>query len=277
MKTNGITKVAAVQMLSGTSLQTNLDSAARLIELAAQQGAELVVLPEVFATISERESKALGEREKSSGFLQDFLSNQAKQNAVILVGGTVPVQADENRNFATVYVHDSYGDLLGIYRKVHLFDAKVTDKKGAYKESDSYAPGDKPLIVDTPIGRLGVAVCYDLRFPEMFRYMASEGMDLLAVPAAFTKVTGLAHWQALIKSRAIECQCAVVGANQGGDHENGRETSGQSSVVDHWGRVLADCDFGEQLVVADIDWADQKKCRDNMPVMQHLRFSISPP
>jgi nitrilase len=280
-------RVAAVQMVSGTDLYRNLASVKVLIKKAAGQGVQLLVLPEVFALISERDSEALGKKEREYGLLKTFLSEQAKQYGLVIVGGTVPVSVDDqalgtptsikSKNYATVYVLGDCGQLLGEYRKIHLFDAVVTDGKGAYKESDSYEPGDSSLIVDTPFGRLGVAVCYDLRFPEMFRYMAKQGMDILAVPAAFTKVTGLAHWQTLLKSRAIESQCVVIGANQGGDHDNGRETSGQSSIVDHWGRILAECEFGEQLVIADIDLSEQEKCRTNMPVLSHTRFGIEVP
>ena len=270
-------KLAALQMLSGTDLAENLERAAALIAQAAKQGARLVVLPEVFAQISERAAPEMGQREAKASELLGFLQAQARQHRMIIVGGTVPRAAPDGRSFAAVYVLGSEGELLGEYHKMHLFDAEVADGKGAYRESDSYCPGDAPLIVDTPIGRLGVTVCYGLRFPEMFRYIAQQGVDLLAVPAAFTKVTGLAHWQLLLRSRAVECQALIVGANQGGDHPNGRETSGGSAIVDAWGKVLASCEFGEQLVIADWDRPYQAQVRNRMPVIEHCRFSILPP
>lgn len=266
-------KVAAVQMVSSKVLEENLDVASSLVARAAQDGARLVVLPENFALFSGANAIAeLAQREASDGRVRRSMAEWARQHGVVLVGGTVPLPSEDGRVFATSFVYSEQGEEIGHYRKVHLFDAQVGDGQGRYCESDSYAPGDSLCTVDTALGRLGLAVCYDIRFPEMMRLMQREGVDILAVPSAFTRKTGWAHWLPLLRARAIENQLLVVGANQGGVHSPRRQTSGGSVVIDSWGTVLAELGLGAGIACAEVDMAQQSALRQQMPVVAHRRF-----
>ncbi|WP_372782877.1 carbon-nitrogen hydrolase family protein [Litorivivens sp.] len=271
-------KLAAIQMVSGANIDNNLSVAERLIAQARADDARLVVLPESFALFGDStQLKPLAARERSQGYLQSWLAAQARSQQVILVGGTVPVASDDGRAWATCFVHGEDGALLGRYQKMHLFDAAVGDAQGRYCESRDYRPGLAPCVVDTSLGRLGVAVCYDLRFAAQFQWMQEQGAELLAVPSAFTRKTGLAHWSLLLRARAVETQCVAVGANQGGLHSRQRMTSGCSAVVDGWGKVLAEAGYGEAVVMADWNVTHQREWRRSMPVADHARFTVAPP
>lgn len=266
-------RFAAIQMVSGDSLDANLARAAELLAHAAAQGAQMAVLPENFALMgSSAAISALGEREQQTAVVSRFLSAQAAEHRLCLVGGTLPLPAGDGRQFAASQFYAANGDRIGEYHKIHLFDADVGDAQRQYRESDSYAPGNTPCVVDSPLGRIGMAVCYDLRFPELFRTLLDQGMDILVLPSAFTRRTGLAHWLPLLRARAIENQVTVVAANQGGIHSAQRETSGGSCIVDSWGRVLCELGFGEGVAIADVDLAEQQQLRRRMPVVQHRRF-----
>ena len=273
------TKVAAVQMVSGRDLQQNLTDAKRLIEQAAQQGAGLIVLPEVFAMFATSAQLPLGLEEAfGQRPIRQFLSHTARQLGVWLVAGSIPLAAEKDASkvlAASLLINDQ-GEEVAQYNKIHLFDVDVDDKKGSYRESDTFQAGDDLVVVDTPFGRLGMAVCYDLRFPELFRLMLAQGAEIVSLPAAFTKKTGEAHWLPLIRARAIENQCYVIGANQGGDHGNNRETSGGSVIVDAWGQVLAQADKGEQVVCAELDLQQIQRLKVAMPIQQHQRFRVTP-
>ncbi|CAA0095886.1 carbon-nitrogen hydrolase family protein [Zhongshania aliphaticivorans] len=265
-------KVAALQMVSTNQLNTNLQRAEALVAEAAEHGAQLVVLPENFALFGSKEIFALAAAEEACGELQSFLAGLATQYKVVLVGGTIPLPAEDGRVYATSFIHSGDGVSLGQYRKIHLFDADVGDAQGSYRESDSYAPGDEVVVVDSAVGRIGVGICYDLRFPEMFRRMLELEADIIVLPSAFTRNTGWAHWLPLLRARAIENQCLVVAANQGGVHDAKRQTSGGSVVIDSWGRVLAEAGLGEACVVASYDQEEQRALRRRMPVAQHRRL-----
>lgn len=274
-------RVAALQMVSTDKPEANLKVAARLIEDAAQSGAQLLVLPEAFALFISNEQRELGAREASGDRrVFDFLAGQAARHGVWLVGGTVPyLEPGETRPRAACRVFDASGNEATRYDKLHLFDVDVADGQGSYRESDTFTRGVLSdaagiALVDTPFGRLGIAVCYDLRFPELFQVMRAHGADLIAVPSAFTRRTGLAHWLPLLRARAIETQCCVIGANQGGIHNARRETSGGSAIVNSWGEVLGEAAFGECCVIADVDLERQRLERVAMPVQQHRRFKI---
>lgn len=268
-------KAAAIQMVSDNRLEQNLERAAYWIARATAGGAQLLVLPESFALFGD--SAQLQTVASQSGYLQGWLSEQARRNGCVLVGGTVPVASDDGRAWASCYVHDADGKLLTTYRKIHLFDAAVADAKGLYRESADFRPGAQPCVVDTSLGKLGVAVCYDLRFPAQFQWMREQGAEILAIPSAFTRTTGAAHWLLLLRARAVETQCLVVGANQGGIHSPQRSTSGGSALVDAWGEVLAETGFGEGVVCAEWDRDRQNSWRAAMPVVANARFSVSPP
>lgn len=259
-------------MVSVADLGANLKQAESLIAQASEKGAKLVVLPENFALFGSPDIVAQAAVEQRDAVIQQFLSALAKRHQLIVVGGTIALPAEAGRVYATSFVYAENGDCLGFYRKIHLFDAEVGDAHGRYRESESYAPGDKVVVLNTALGRLGLGVCYDLRFPELFRAMQDLAVDIIALPSAFTRSTGLAHWLPLLRARAIENQCMVVAANQGGIHDAKRQTSGGSAIVDSWGRVLAEAGFGAGLVVADYDALAQQALRKRMPVAQHRRL-----
>lgn len=267
-----MTRCAAIQLVSGTSLAANLARVEVLAGQAAAAGARLLVLPESFALFGDRAGIAvLAQQEADKAELQGWLASLASRLQLTLIAGTVAVASADGRAWASCLGYDPDGIELGCYRKIHLFDASVNDATKAYRESDDYRPGEHARVFDTPIGRVGVAVCYDLRFPALFQRMLDMGVDIIAVPSAFTRTTGLAHWLPLLRARAIECQCLLIGANQGGEHAGGRQTSGGSAIVDAWGRVLAEAGFGEAVVMADWDEAEQRAIRQRMPVAEHRR------
>ncbi|CAA0083312.1 Deaminated glutathione amidase [Zhongshania aliphaticivorans] len=264
--------VAALQMVSGQKLDDNLQSAQALVATAAKKGAKLAVLPENFALFGSKKIFTLATDEARDGAIQHFLSNLASDYGITLVGGSIPLPSPDGRVFACSFVYGADGSCLGCYRKIHLFDADVGDAQGSYRESDSYAPGENILVVDSAVGRIGVGICYDLRFPEMFRRMLDQQAEIIVLPSAFTRSTGWAHWLPLLRARAIENQCLVVAANQGGIHDAKRQTSGGSVVIDSWGSVLAEAGLGEACVIAKYDREEQRALRQRMPVSQHRRL-----
>jgi nitrilase len=271
-------RVAVLQMVSGTELEANLAAAARLIERAAGDGARLLVLPEAFALFLSSAQRDLGEREAGAlARIRPFLAGQAARHGVWLVGGTIPLlEADDPRPRAACLVFDDAGREVARYDKVHLFDVEVGDRQGRYCESDTFRPGTPHAVtVATPVGVLGLAVCYDLRFAELFVRLRRQGAELIAIPSAFTRRTGLAHWLPLLRARAIETQCYLLGANQGGEHSSRRHTSGGSAIVDGWGEVRGEAGFGEAVVAAQIDLEKLREQRAAMPVMAHRRFDLS--
>ncbi|GAB3372127.1 carbon-nitrogen hydrolase family protein [Spongiibacter taiwanensis] len=263
--------VAALQMVSTGEVAANLAEARQLAEQAVAQGAQMLVLPESFALFAGGDVMALAQAEAEGGRLRRFLAELAVDLNVLVVGGTLPLPAADGRVRPCCHVYSRAGELLGVYQKTHLFDADVADSQQCYRESDQYAPGNSALVVDTEFGRLGVAVCYDLRFPEYFRVLQDQGAEIVAVPSAFTRRTGWAHWSPLMRARAIENQTLMIGANQGGMHSATRLCSGGSMVVDAWGTVLAEAGLGAGVVVAAFDAAAQQRIRQQMPVASHRR------
>ena len=270
-----MSKVAAIQMASGPNVKANLAEAEKLIKIAVQQEAELVVLPENFSIMGMAETdKVKIAEDVGSGLLQDYLKEQARKHNIWLVGGTVPIRSSESgKVFAACLLFNSQGELVTRYDKIHLFD--VTVENESYTESETITPGDKIVVADTPFGRLGLAVCYDLRFPELFRAMIDLDMEICALPSAFTSLTGRAHWESLLRSRAIENLSYMIAADQGGYHVGGRETYGDSMIVDPWGRVLNRLPHGTGVVVADIDVAKLVHTRKMFPALNHKRFKCS--
>lgn len=266
-------KLAAVQMASGPQVGSNLDEAARLIAQAAQAGAKLVVLPENFAIMPIKDAERLDAAEtEGAGPIQDFLSRQARKHGVWLVGGTIPLRGqDPGRTRASCLVYDDQGKRVARYDKIHLFDVRLESGE-EYNESASIEPGDEPVMVDTPFGRMGLAVCYDLRFPELFRRMSDAGAVLFVVPSAFTARTGRAHWEVLVRARAIENLAYVVAAAQGGYHLNGRETHGDSMIVNSWGEIQDRLPRGSGVVIADYDRRRLERTRISFPSIQHRRL-----
>lgn len=269
-----MSKAAAIQMASGPNVQANLDEAEKLINTAVQQDAELIVLPENFAIMGMSDMDKVGVAEQSgSGLIQSFLSEQAAKHGIWLVGGTIPIQSEETgKVYAACLLHNDSGEMVARYDKIHLFDVTLEANNESYTESETITPGDEVVVTDTPFGRLGLAVCYDLRFPELFRAMADVGMELCVLPSAFTSLTGNAHWEALLRARAIENLCFMVAAGQGGYHVNGRETHGDSMIVDPWGVVLNRLPHGTGVVVSEIDLDKLERTRELFPALQHKRL-----
>lgn len=272
-----MTRIACIQMASGPNVGANLFEAEKLIYQAAKQGARLVVLPENFAIMGLKETDKVAVREADGkGQIQAFLAQQAKRHKVWLVGGTAPLVADDPAKVrAACLVYDDKGHRVARYDKMHLFDVEVVGSDERYTESETIEPGDRLAVIDTPFGRLGLAVCYDLRFPELFRAMLDQGMELIAVPSAFTAITGRAHWEILVRTRAIENLAYVFAAAQGGYHLNGRETHGDSMIVDAWGNVLDRLPRGSGVVCADIDVERVRSTRRHFPAVEHRRLHCS--
>jgi len=274
-----VNRVAAIQMASGPNVGANLTEAAKLMGQAANEGASMVVLPENFAVMGMTEKDKLRAKEKlGQGPIQDFLSKEAQKLGVWIVGGTIPLETnDANRVRATCLIYNDAGERVGQYDKVHLFDVKLEESGETYNESETIESGNSVTVIDTPFGRLGVAICYDLRFPELFRSMANEKVDIVAVPSAFTAITGKAHWEVLLRARAIENLIYIVAAAQGGYHVNGRETYGNSMIVDPWGMVLDCLPRGSGVVSAEIDLKKIQNTRRSFPVLEHRRMQCSTP
>ena len=273
-------RIAAIQMASGPNVAANLVEAERLIARAAEDGAELIVLPENFALMGKTEFEKLAIREQDgSGPIQGFLAAQSVRHGIWLVGGTIPLACGSpDKVFASCLLFDDHGKRVARYDKVHLFDVTVReDREEQYNESMTIDPGHEAVVTDTPFGRLGLAVCYDLRFPEQFRCMLNQGMEIVALPAAFTAITGKAHWELLVRARAVENLCHVIAAGQGGFHVGGRETHGDSMIVDPWGVVVDRLARGPGVIVADLDRERLDSIRRNFPATDHRRFNCSTP
>jgi nitrilase len=267
-------KVAAIQMASGPNVSANLLEAGRLVTEAAEAGAGLVVLPENFAFMGKTEEDKIALRERDGeGPLQEFLSGLARRLGIWVVGGTIPMEAiDVTKVRAACLVYNDQGERVARYDKIHLFDVHLIETDEHYEESETIEAGDETTVLDTPFGRLGLAICYDLRFPEMFRRLLDDGMEILALPAAFTALTGKAHWDVLVRARAIENLCYVVASAQGGFHVNGRETYGHSMIVSPWGTVLSGLAGGAGSVVAPLDLDHLGATRRNFPALEHRQL-----
>ena len=273
-------KIAAVQMVSTPDVETNLAAARRLVGSAAAAGASLVVLPEYFCFLgrSDRDKLAIAEPAEG-GPIQRMLADAAREHGVWLIGGTLPItipaSAGEDAAGAARVMNANLafsprGEPAARYDKMHLF--AYDNGRERYDEARTLAPGAAPVSFDADGWRVGLSVCYDLRFPELYRALSRPPCDLLSVPSAFTYTTGLAHWEVLLRARAIENQCYVIAAAQGGTHENGRRTFGHSLVVDPWGEVVA-CrrDDGEGIVVAEMRRARIAEVRRQLPALEHRR------
>ena len=271
--------VAVIQMVSGENIAANLACARRLLEQAAAGGARLAVLPENFAAMGQINVAHIAaiEAQQHSSILP-WLAQASRELGLWIVGGTIPLlPADQNQGkpCASSLLFNDFGECVARYDKLHLFDAAVADQQGHYKESERYAAGQACTVVDTPVGRLGMTICYDLRFPELYSALREAGAELISVPSAFTALTGAAHWQVLLRARAIETQCLLLAANQGGLHDTGRETFGHSAIIDAWGTVLAERPVGAGCVLHQFPRAEQALIRQRMPIWQHKRFSVA--
>jgi len=260
-------RVAGVQMASGPNVSANLNEAKRLIGMAVDQGASLVVLPEWFACMGLKDTDKVRIREKEGeGPIQKFLSDTARKHHIWLIGCSVPLESsDASRVFNSLLVYDDTGKQVARYDKIHLFSLDLGQER--FSEERTIEPGKEVKVLDSPLGRIGLSVCYDLRFPELYRAM--KDVDIIVVPSAFTETTGRAHWEALIRARAIENLAYVVAPAQGGYHLSGRETHGNSMIVDPWGVVLDRLPRGSGVVIAGVNPVHQTNLRKSLPALQH--------
>jgi nitrilase len=274
MTTDATVKFAAIQMASSPNVRANLLEAERLIADAVRMGARLVVLPENFALMARMERDKLEVAEPDGqGPIQDFLATQAQRHNIWLVGGTIPMQSQvAGKVRAACLVYDAAGQRVARYDKMHLFDVHLLDTDEQYHESETIDAGNQTCVIDTPCGRLGIAVCYDLRFPEIFRAMLDQGMEMLAIPSAFTALTGKAHWELLVRTRAVENLCFVVAAAQGGYHVGGRETHGHTMIVDPWGVILDQLQRVPGVAIASYDRNRLLNTRRTFPAITHRRL-----
>jgi deaminated glutathione amidase len=266
--------VAAIQMTTGPDVRANLAQAGQWLEEAAGRGAVIATLPENFAFMGLRDAdkQAVAEQD-GEGPIQEFLASTARKLKLWIVGGTVPLRCGaDGRVSAASLVFDAQGQRRARYDKIHLFDVRVSEHE-AHRESSSVTPGGKPVVIDSPAGKLGLAVCYDVRFPEVFRQLSAAGAEWFCLPSAFTVPTGRAHWETLLKARAIENLCFMVAPAQSGMHASGRETYGDTMIVDYWGRILARRPRGQGVVSATFDHTRQAETRRNFPVLEHRVFA----
>ena len=259
--------IAAIQMRVGPEVSVNLKEAARLIDIAVTKGAKLVVLPEYFCIMGMKDAdKVVLREEEGSGPIQEFLSKAAKSHGIWLVGGSVPLvssRPDKVKNSCLVY--DDSGKQVARYDKIHLFNLK--SGKEHYAEEETIEAGTKVVTLDSPFGRIGLSICYDLRFPELYRSM--EEVDIILAPSAFTSFTGKAHWEVLVRARAIENMAYMIAPAQIGRHINGHETYGDSMIVDPWGVILDHLPKGAGVVLANINKSYQKNLRNSLPALKH--------
>ena len=267
-------RVAVVQMVSSANVKENLRSLDPFFLQAKEAGVELLILPENFAFMGLKESDKLNIAEKyGQGEIQSTVSDLAKQYGIWVVAGTIPLQYSAERVNAACIVYDAKGATVARYDKIHLFDVRISDQE-AHKESNTIARGDKLVVVDTPVGRLGLSVCYDLRFSELYQQLMAKGAELLSIPSAFTAATGVAHWEILLRARAIENLCYVLAPNQGGLHANGRSTYGHSMIIEPWGRVISEQKKGSGIIVADVDLAHLAQLRLQFPCNHHHVLTV---
>jgi deaminated glutathione amidase len=270
-------KVAAIQMTSSHVVADNLASAQRLLREAKDAGALIACLPENFSFIGLKDADKLQVAESDGkGPVQEFLSDTARKLNMWILGGTIVIRTgDSSRVANSSLLIDAKGERVARYDKIHLFDVTIPGRNEQYRESNHVLPGRDPVIADTPVGKLGLSVCYDMRFPELYRELVLQGAEWLAMPAAFTVPTGRAHWETLLRARAIENLCYVVAPAQSGLHTSGRETYGDSLIVDYWGQVLSRLAKGTGVITADIDLASQAESRARFPALDNRQLGLA--
>ncbi|HWW29857.1 MAG TPA: carbon-nitrogen hydrolase family protein [Steroidobacteraceae bacterium] len=269
-------KVAAIQMTSSHLVAENLAAAGELLREARDLGAAVACLPENFSFLGLKDSDKLQVAETDGeGAVQDFLSDTARKLKMWILGGTIVIKGDTpNRVANSSLLIDAHGKRVARYDKIHLFDVTIPGRNEQYRESSHVVPGRELVVADTPVGKLGLSVCYDMRFPELYRELVSQGAEWLAMPAAFTVPTGRAHWETLLRARAIENLCYVVAPAQFGLHTNGRETYGDSLIVDYWGQLMSRLTNGTGVITADIDLAGQAESRSRFPALDNRRLPL---
>jgi len=271
-----MSKVAAIQMTSSHLVAENLNAARALLRQAKDAGAEIACLPENFAFIGLRDTdkREIAETE-GDGPAQAFLRDSARELKLWILGGTINLRdGAAGRVTNSSLLFDADGKRVARYDKIHLFDVTIPGRHDQYRESNTIVPGRHIVLADTPVGRLGLSVCYDMRFPELYRDLVAQGAEWLAMPAAFTVPTGIAHWEPILRARAIENLCYVVAPAQSGTHTSGRETYGNSLIVDYWGKILSRLETGSGVITAEFDLAKQAETRARFPALDNRRLGI---
>lgn len=274
-------RIALVQMVSSKRVPRNLARAEALVREAASQNVAAIFLPENFGALASDDPRSIGERERDAGGeLRSLIGSLARDSRTWIFAGTVPTVTRPDgspvpppRVRAASIVFDETGEEVARYDKMHMFDVDVDDNHRHYVESDTFEPGEDVVCVDSPIGRVGLTVCYDIRFPEIYRRLFADGALAFAVPSAFTRVTGAAHFEVLMRARSIENFAFTIAACQGGIHDSGRETFGNSMVVSPWGDILCRAGEGEAVVTAELDLDEQARVRADMPVDKQRRMT----
>lgn len=277
-------KIAAIQMAAGTNVSANLIEVSRQILSAVQAGAKLIVLPENFSCMVLEDSDQISNAETDgAGPIQEFLAEQARKNKVWIIAGTIPLHLQSKhpdygkKTYTSCLVYNDSGERVSRYDKVHLFDVYLDATKETYKESETIVAGNEAVVVDTPFGKVGLAICYDVRFPELFRQLIKLGVEIIVIPSAFTAITGKAHWEILLRARAVENLCYVVASAQGGYHVNGRQTYGHSMIVDPWGTILDVLPHGSGFAIADVDINILNNIRQSFPALDNRKISCTLP
>jgi deaminated glutathione amidase len=268
--------VAAIQMTSSHIVADNLAAAGELLREAKEAGADIACLPENFAFIGLRDADKLQAAEPDGdGAVQSFLRDTARKLKMWILGGTIVIRGHDDQHVANAsLLIDAAGKRVARYDKIHLFDVTIPGRDEQYRESKHVAPGRELVLADTPVGKLGMSVCYDMRFPELYRELVSRGAEWLAMPAAFTVPTGRAHWETLLRARAIENLCYVAAPAQSGTHTSGRETYGDSIIVDYWGQVQSRLARGTGVITAEIDLAKQAETRARFPALDNRQLGL---
>ncbi|PSU64369.1 carbon-nitrogen hydrolase family protein [Photobacterium phosphoreum] len=270
-----MSKIGVVQMNSGTDPERNLNQLKKFMQGLQLQGAKLIVTPENTIVFGSKVDYQRWAEPLGDGPLQQQLSQYSQQLGVWLLIGSMPILHADGNITTTAVLFDDQGKIQAHYNKMHMFDVNVADKHQSYRESDTFKAGDDIKVIETPFGKLGLSICYDIRFPQLYGELRQQGSDIIVIPAAFTKLTGRAHWEVLVRARAIETQCWVVAAAQWGEHNETRETWGHSMIVDPWGQVVACQQQGTGVLTANVDLQLAHKIRTNMPVADHARLVFS--
>lgn len=267
-----MTRFGVVQMNSGADASENMDRLARQLRTLSHQGAQLILTPENCLVFGQKEDYEKVSEELGHGPRQKQFAQLAFELGIWLIIGSYPIRNPDGTLSSTCLVYDKTGTLRASYEKMHMFDVEIADRHQSYRESDTFRAGSGVALVDTPFGTLGLSICYDIRFPQLYAALRAQGADIIVVPAAFTKATGQAHWEVLLRARAIETQCWLLAAAQCGDHGLGRDTWGHSMIVDPWGQVVTALDDQVGIASADIDLSANLAIRSKMPVLQHARL-----
>jgi nitrilase len=267
-------KVASIQLSSGPNIQANLLEVGKYLEQISKTDSRLVVLPENFAMMPENDSEFLANSEtEGSGPIQDFISEKARIYKLWIIAGTIPIRTDNPKKVtSTTFVYNDLGEVVTRYDKIHLFDVELPNSDESYNESEVFQNGKDLKVVKTPIGVIGLSICYDLRFPELFRLQKSHNVEILVIPSAFTEQTGKVHWETLVKARAIENLCYVVTSCQDGYHISGRQTHGNSMIVNPWGQIMSRLSSGSGFIESEIDIKKLNSIREKFPVLEHINL-----